>query len=345
MKEDQREEWKAIVNTVRAEALEVARSTRPMSDGDKEEVRDVLRRLYVCRGETPPDKKRMVFVSSPFVAMVAAGAAALTYKTVPPKRLSMRNRGGINLSAVVEKKSGYSLTRISGFDKAVSSIVRASAGLNPLIEIPVRMASEVLGDVLGEEDLIGKILARLKTEELRAGVAEAIRACSGKQSRNLDSAFLVQGVDVVGWVTDSLEGGNLHAEILTLGMLAHRSDRDVKLTDELRLCARIAELAGPWVAHPEFCVVSDRPRLLEVDAGGLLHSPSQGPACRWSDGTRLYFLHGVRVDSKCVDESDKMTADHLEKMKLAQRQVCIDRAPKREQVIHSIRELSDEDDS
>ena len=51
---------------------------------------------------------------------------------------------------------------------------------------------------------------------------------------------------------------------------------------------------GPRIMHEEFCIVSDRPRVLLVDAQNRPHC-EDGPFCRWSDGAALYCLNGVRV--------------------------------------------------
>lgn len=56
----------------------------------------------------------------------------------------------------------------------------------------------------------------------------------------------------------------------------------------------LAELSGPRIMHPDFCMISDRPELLLVDNNNRPHS-EDGPFCRWRDGTALYSHHGTRV--------------------------------------------------
>jgi hypothetical protein len=54
---------------------------------------------------------------------------------------------------------------------------------------------------------------------------------------------------------------------------------------------------GPRIMHAEFCMISDRPRILTVDNRNRPHNAS-GPFCRWSDGSELYSWHGIRVPAR-----------------------------------------------
>jgi hypothetical protein len=51
---------------------------------------------------------------------------------------------------------------------------------------------------------------------------------------------------------------------------------------------------GPRIMHPDFCMISDRPSKLVVDAQNRPHC-EDGPFCEWSDGSALYALNGARV--------------------------------------------------
>ena len=65
---------------------------------------------------------------------------------------------------------------------------------------------------------------------------------------------------------------------------------------------------GPRVMHREFCIVSDRPRTLKVDEQNRPHC-EDGPFCEWSDGFRLYSIHGVRVPQWVVERPSEITAE------------------------------------
>ena len=69
--------------------------------------------------------------------------------------------------------------------------------------------------------------------------------------------------------------------------------------------------AGPMAIHEEFCIVSDRPCVLKVDADSRPHC-DDGPFCRWSDGFSLYAVHGVRVPAWIVERKDTITCDSIE---------------------------------
>jgi hypothetical protein len=54
---------------------------------------------------------------------------------------------------------------------------------------------------------------------------------------------------------------------------------------------------GFRVMHDKFCIVSDFPERLEVDAQNRAHSVT-GPSHRWRDGWEMYHLHGVKLDKE-----------------------------------------------
>jgi hypothetical protein len=60
-----------------------------------------------------------------------------------------------------------------------------------------------------------------------------------------------------------------------------------------------AELSGPRYMHAEFCLVSERPTRLLVDAQHRPHC-EDGPFCTWADGTALWAWHGVRVPPRVI---------------------------------------------
>ena len=64
---------------------------------------------------------------------------------------------------------------------------------------------------------------------------------------------------------------------------------------------------GPRIMHAEFCMISDRPRRLLVDAQSRPHC-EDGPFCEWSDGTALYAVHGVRTPAWIVEHPERITS-------------------------------------
>jgi hypothetical protein len=63
---------------------------------------------------------------------------------------------------------------------------------------------------------------------------------------------------------------------------------------------------GPRVMHEQFCMVSDRPRVLTVDTQSRPHN-ADGPFCQWSDGTALYAWHGTYVPAWVIEHPERIT--------------------------------------
>jgi hypothetical protein len=63
---------------------------------------------------------------------------------------------------------------------------------------------------------------------------------------------------------------------------------------------KLTEHSGHRIMHEQFCMISDRPRILKVDARNRPHCET-GPFCEWRDGSALYSLNGVRVPAWLVE--------------------------------------------
>ncbi|MFM2058415.1 MAG: hypothetical protein RLY71_2800, partial [Pseudomonadota bacterium] len=85
---------------------------------------------------------------------------------------------------------------------------------------------------------------------------------------------------------------------------------------------------GFRVVHEEFCIVSDRPELLTVDAENRPHNES-GPSHRWRDGWALYHWHGMRVPDELayiIHSPQSITVEAIEAQTNSElRRVMIDR--------------------
>ena len=67
-----------------------------------------------------------------------------------------------------------------------------------------------------------------------------------------------------------------------------------------------------WV-HADFCIVSDRPRVLKVDESNRPHC-DDGPSHLWSDGFAIYHWHGYRIpdDHRWIfTDKSRITADAI----------------------------------
>lgn len=62
---------------------------------------------------------------------------------------------------------------------------------------------------------------------------------------------------------------------------------------------------GPRVMHPDFCIVSDFPEHISVDAENRPHNEN-GPSHRWRDGWTLYHWHGVKVPAHWIEDKENL---------------------------------------
>ena len=68
----------------------------------------------------------------------------------------------------------------------------------------------------------------------------------------------------------------------------------------------LAKHSGPRIVHEKFCIISDRPEILQVDEQNRPHCQN-GPFCRWRDGSALYAIHGVRIPAWIVLFPERIT--------------------------------------
>lgn len=96
---------------------------------------------------------------------------------------------------------------------------------------------------------------------------------------------------------------------------------------------KLTELSGPRVVHSKFCVISDRPTKLKVNAQNQPHC-EDGPFKTWSDGTSIYSVNGVRVPAYVVDSPETITIKKIEEQPNVEvRRVMIDKYGKDKYII------------
>ncbi len=82
---------------------------------------------------------------------------------------------------------------------------------------------------------------------------------------------------------------------------------------------------GPRIMHPAFCIISDRPEVLLVDDQNRPHC-SDGPFCKWRDGSALYAWHGARVPQWVIEHPEQITPEDIHKEENAEvRRVMLER--------------------
>ena len=269
-----------------------AMSTKPMDDEEREICRTAVRELYVAAGKAPPPNHRIVFVPSPFVLRFAGGFAAAIWW------LRKNKKAGWDDSAT------RSATR-SATDSATESATRSATRL------ATYSATESATDSA----------ARLATDSAARSATylathSAARSALGNGLIDKKSWFqfpvdAMVGLSVELWVGrfglmcaqsahSMWQGGNQWSawdSFLTFFRHVVKLEIDYSKYDHWE---QLSLHGGPRIVHDEFCMISDRPRVLKVNERNQPHC-SDGPFCKWSDGSALYALNGVHVPAWVVE--------------------------------------------
>jgi hypothetical protein len=86
---------------------------------------------------------------------------------------------------------------------------------------------------------------------------------------------------------------------------------DLKEYEAWRHWEALSLHSGPRIVHADFCMISDRPEVLQVDEQNRPHC-EDGPFCMWRDGSALYSWHGVRVPAWIIERPEEITADKID---------------------------------
>jgi len=319
-----------------------ARSASPLGLIERDEVRKVARQISDLREWSNFLESHVVFAPSPLVTMVAAGllTAYWSYKStlcLAPKRPS-------DAESIVQIRMRIRNGQINNTCSIIyDEMFVADCYLRLAIDSTRDVAIELLSACFESDDVMVDSLASLiSNKKVSDSIEKIVRICSEEDistyrlSSSISNLGLKGVVDLMGSTFDSMSGGNLQVGIPAVTEYLEHSGLCVQ--SSVSLDTRMSLLAGPWIAHPKFCIASERPELMKLDERGRFHA-DDGPACRWRDDTRLYCLEGVRVGSKFVVDPETITTDQLEKMDVAQQNALVVKAPKREQVVFAIHQM------
>ena len=111
------------------------------------------------------------------------------------------------------------------------------------------------------------------------------------------------------------QGGNMWSA-WTCYLSAFRDVLGLQLPEheKYRAWEACAVEGGFRIVHDEFCIVSDRPEILRVDAQNRPHC-DDGPSHRWRDGWSLYHWHGMRMPANreyVIHSPDLITVSAIE---------------------------------
>jgi hypothetical protein len=89
--------------------------------------------------------------------------------------------------------------------------------------------------------------------------------------------------------------------------------------------ATIARSAFWWYPFEGVCFVCDRPTEIHKDERARLHN-SSGPSVAFSDGWKLYHVHGVEVPGEIIERPETITVERVDAERNAEvRRVMIER--------------------
>jgi hypothetical protein len=95
-----------------------------------------------------------------------------------------------------------------------------------------------------------------------------------------------------------------------LSFFRHVAKLDLPIYEKFKHWEAASIHGGYRIMHKEFCIISDRPEILTVDAQNRPHN-ADGPFCRWRDGSRLYSWHDIRIPAWCIEEKHKITKETI----------------------------------
>jgi hypothetical protein len=273
-------EEKARLDAHAAKWIANAMSTEPVAPG---RLVPAIKALYAAAGLKEP---RVVIVPSPLVMVFAGGFAAAIWWARKNNSKALRDRLAFNSATY---SATLSATR-SATDSPTRSATR-SATLSPTDSATLSATlSATYSATLSATDSIPERFASL--------------------ARDIGSEFGVDHIFMLrcaqNWYS-MYQGGNMWSAY-DCYLTAFRDVLGLVLPEHEKYKAweACAIEGGFRVMHEDFCIVSDRPEILRVDAENRPHC-EDGPSHRWRDGWSLYHWHGVRIPDEWM-QGKKPTA-------------------------------------
>lgn len=260
-------------------------STEPMSEKEKDTCRLAVRGLYKAAGLTPPPDHRIVFVPSPFVLRFAGGfAAAIWHK---------RKRGD-NFSATYEAIESATREATRSATREATDLATLSATASAIDEATDEATYSAINSAT--ESATDSAIASATDEATYEETRKKWFNISGKELATLADQLGVGnfGLQCAQNAYSMWQGGNQWspwASFISFFRYIAKLDIDYSKWDHWE---KLAVHSGPRIVHKEFCMISDRPKILLVDEQNRPHN-FDGPFCEWRDGSKLYSIRGIRI--------------------------------------------------
>lgn len=98
-----------------------------------------------------------------------------------------------------------------------------------------------------------------------------------------------------------------------LSFFRHVAKLDLPIYDKFKHYEAATIHGGYRWMHPDFCMISDRPRVLKIDESNRPHC-ADGPSHLWSDGFSIFHWHGYRIPDThtwIITDKDRITAEAI----------------------------------
>ena len=272
---------------------------------DPQEVREAIVGLYAAAGLPEP---RVVLVPSPRIMAFAGGFASAIWW------LRENQAPDSNAATSGTTRSATRSATLSATDLATLSATDAATRSATVSATDAATRSATVSATLSATDAA----TRSATNE-GALFFQIARDILGPQYATFGLACAKR------WY-GPYQGGNMWSP-WDCYLTAARDILGLELPEHKKYAAweRAAKCGGFRWMHEKFCIVSDFPERLCVDAQNRPHS-SDGPSHRWRDGWELYYWHGVRVTQQIVMEPQTLTIEQVRAEENAEvRRVMIER--------------------
>jgi hypothetical protein len=307
---------------------ESARSTAPL---DRAALEKAVHGLYAAAGRKAP---RIVIAPSPLAMMIAYGlASALVWarkhpgSSAQPEAMEAARRAGGRFVRSDLAKGAIDDLRLAVVAKSRSTWELAQRILQPEIgrmqhESTLHLDADVADAVRGylRELVMGRGSPATEAQweagsSVHAAAADAALQAACGNCDEPDAPWTLNSLlawigcctftsepQLRAYLQDGFFDTWLHralwtplrTEVPMIGAMRYLMDEPGVEFERFKRWEDCALEMGDLLPHSEFCIASERPEQIRLDAQGLLHC-ADGPSVRWRDGWSLFHWHGVQI--------------------------------------------------
>jgi hypothetical protein len=252
--------------------------TTPIEPG---QIIPAIKRLYAVSNLSEP---RVVIVPSPLVMAFAYGASAAIWHGLTPKDKRRATSSATDDATDGATNDATSRATTNATSRATDIATHSAT------DDATRSATD---DATFSATINATYSATASAEQ---GAAQACYELAG-----------ALGIACAQQWSNAYQGGNMWAP-WDCYLTAYRDILGLCLPEHVAYDAweQCAIHGGFRVMHPEFCIVSDFPEIIKIDAQNRPHCET-GPSHRWRDGWSLYHWHGTRIPGEWIEDRASLT--------------------------------------